>query len=82
MGETGISTLASCQILATIANATDGHQVMHQLLTHDVVAGGVPEFVDGCLPVGQAPGLGVELDEDAVAAAAERYERQGPFWPF
>lgn len=82
MGETGISTLASCQILAAIPNCTDGHQVMHQLLAHDVVAGGVPDFEDGHLPVSTAPGLGVELDRDAVEEAAQRCERDGPYWPF
>jgi L-alanine-DL-glutamate epimerase-like enolase superfamily enzyme len=81
MGETGVATLASCQAIAAIPNAIDGHQVMHQLNTEEIVAN-MPDFEAGHLPVSTEPGIGVELDEDAVAVAAERYDRDGPFWPF
>ena len=38
---------------------------------------GAVQIVDGYLDVPDAPGLGVELDEDAVAAAHELYQREG-----
>ena len=79
MGETGITTLAGLQVLATIPNQTDGHQVMHQLLENDIVAKGVLEFDKGHLVVPDRPGLGVELDADMVERHARRYEAQGPF---
>ncbi len=34
-------------------------------------------IVDGCLTVPDAPGLGVRLDESAVAAAHDLYRREG-----
>ncbi len=79
MGETGITTLAGLQALATVPNQTDGHQVMHQLLENDIVAEGLLEFEEGHLAVPARPGLGVELDEDMVERYARRYEEQGPY---
>ena len=35
------------------------------------------QIVDGYLTVPDAPGLGVDLDEDAVAAAHELYQKDG-----
>lgn len=51
----------------------------HDLDTHwpwrdvDIVDGPPPQFQDGCLPAPTGPGLGVNLDEDAVARLHERY---------
>jgi len=57
------------------ANLTEGNQIMHQLLREDVVS--APDFtpVDGKVGVLDAPGLGIELDRDAVDRAAELYEK-------
>jgi len=79
LGETGITSLAGLQVLATIPNQTDGHQVMHQLLEHDIVASGLLNFEAGDLVVPDRPGLGVELDWDMVERYARRYEEQGAF---
>ena len=79
MGETGITSLASLQVLATIPNQTDGHQVMHQLLENDILVEGLLEFEDGHLAVPERPGLGVELDTDMVERYARRYESEGPY---
>ena len=35
------------------------------------------QIVDGCLTVPNKPGLGVELDMEAVSAAHELYQRKG-----
>ena len=37
------------------------------------------EFVGGRAAVPTAPGLGFEIDLEAVEQARERYERQGPY---
>ena len=79
MGETGITSLAGLQVLATIPNQTDGHQVMHQLLENDIVAPGLLNFEAGCLAVPDRPGLGVELDQEMVERYARKYEENGPF---
>ena len=74
--ESGITTCAANQVAATLPNLDDGNQIMCQLLVEDIVAGPrlVPE--QGRVPVGDGPGLGFELDRDAVARAAERYRRR------
>ena len=81
-GETGITTLASLQIMATIPNQTDGHQVMHQLLDGDTVVDGLLEFEEGHIAVPDRPGLGIELDRDRIERHAQRYRREGPFHKF
>ena len=50
---------------------------MHQLLVEDLVSS--PDLTprQGKLGLFDAPGLGVELDRDAVARAAERYQKGG-----
>jgi L-alanine-DL-glutamate epimerase-like enolase superfamily enzyme len=79
-GETGVSTLAALQVLATIPNQTDGHQVMHQLLREDILEDGVLAFDDGHIAVPTRPGLGVRLDRDRVARYARLFAEQGPFY--
>ncbi len=78
-GETGITSLAGLQVLATIPNQTDGHQVMHQLLENDIVKAGLLKFDAGCLEVPDRPGLGIELDWDTVDRYARWYEEKGAF---
>ncbi len=48
---------------------------MHQLLVEDLVASPDLTPVAGKVGLVEAPGLGVELDRDAVARAAERYAK-------
>ena len=43
----------------------------------EIVAEGRATFVDGAVTVPDAPGLGVTLDQDALARGRERYERSG-----
>ena len=79
-GETGITTLACLQVLATIPNQTDGHQVMHQLLEQDIIVSGLLEFDStGHITVPDRPGLGIEIDEDQVAKYARAYESDGAY---
>jgi muconate cycloisomerase len=72
--ETGITTCATNQVAATLANMDDGNQIMWQLLKEDIVT--KPSLVpkDGALPISDLPGLGFELDRDAVARAAKAYK--------
>jgi L-alanine-DL-glutamate epimerase-like enolase superfamily enzyme len=69
--ETGITTCASNQVAATLRNLDDGNQIMWQLLAEDIVMR--PPLVpkDGALPISDLPGLGFELNRDAVARAAK-----------
>jgi L-alanine-DL-glutamate epimerase-like enolase superfamily enzyme len=79
-GETGIGTLAALQVLATIPNQTDGHQVMHQLLEQDILVDGLIEFEQGCIVVPERPGLGIILDRDRVDRYARLYQDRGGFY--
>jgi len=69
----GITDLAQHHVGLTIPNLTDGNQIMHQLLIEDLIAS--PDLTPqaGNLGLPDRPGLGFELDRDAVARAAERY---------
>lgn len=74
----GISLAAMTHLAAATPNLT------HACDTHtpwqdgqDVVAPGSLRFVNGAVPVPAGPGLGVELDRDALAVMHEQYLRCG-----
>ena len=73
---TGVTDLAQHQVALTLPNLADGNQIMHQLLVEDILE--TPDLtpIQGKLPAAVAlrPGLGFELDWDAVARAHELYE--------
>jgi muconate cycloisomerase len=74
-GVSGITDAAQHHLGLRTANLTEGNQIMHQLLVEDLVT--APDLTPrrGKLGLWERPGLGVELDRDAVARAAEAYER-------
>jgi glucarate dehydratase len=74
----GISLAAMTHLAAatpTLAYACDTHTPWQ--LGVDVIEPGVLSFVDGAVPVPHDPGLGVELDRDALARMHENYLRCG-----
>jgi L-alanine-DL-glutamate epimerase-like enolase superfamily enzyme len=77
--QSDISFLAHAQVASTIPNLTAGNQVMHQLLAERLTIGVDTELPRGRFRLPDGPGHGFELDGDAVARAAERYERDGPY---
>jgi muconate cycloisomerase len=79
--ETGITTCASNQVAATIPNIDDGNQIMWQLLAEDIVQSPSLTPERGSLPISDKPGLGFELNPDAVARAAEAYRSQAQAKP-
>lgn len=74
--ETGISTAAANQVGATLPNLDDGNQYMNHLLEWDIVIAPDLTLQNGRLPVLGGPGLGLELDPDAVAQAAKAHLKQ------
>jgi L-alanine-DL-glutamate epimerase-like enolase superfamily enzyme len=66
--ESSISTYAALQVLATIPNLTVGNQLTHQLLRASLTVT-QPEVVKGAIAIPSGPGLGFELDDDAIARA-------------
>lgn len=74
----GIGTAAALQVMATWAPGRLAHQTYLQLLEHDLLVD--PWVFSGAnLDVPVLPGLGVELDEGALAAYKERYDRMGEY---
>lgn len=54
---------------------TGDNQIMHQLIVEDLVSASDLTPRAGKVGLPDAPGLGVELNRDAVARAAELYWR-------
>jgi L-alanine-DL-glutamate epimerase-like enolase superfamily enzyme len=78
-GVSGITDCAQHHLGLRTANLTDGNQIMHQLLTEDLIVSPDLTPVQGRIAMFDRPGLGVELDRDAVARAAELYRRDERF---
>jgi muconate cycloisomerase len=59
-----------------LSNLDDGNQIMWQLLEEDLVQSPDLTPIAGALGVSDRPGLGFELNLDAVGRAAEAYRKQ------
>jgi len=77
-GDLAITTIAATHVLATLASPQLGHQQYLTILEHDLLTAPV-EFVDGAIPVPTGPGLGIELDQEAVRFYEDVYRRHGEF---
>jgi glucarate dehydratase len=73
----GISLAAMVHVAAATPHLTYACDTHWPWKTEDVIVPGALEFVDGAVAVPDRPGLGVELDEDALARAHENYLRSG-----
>ncbi|TYB50168.1 glucarate dehydratase [Nonomuraea sp. PA05] len=74
----GISLAAMTHLAAATPNLTfacDTHTPWQD--GQDVIVPGPLRFVNGAVPVPTTPGLGVELDRDALAVMNEQYEKCG-----
>jgi L-alanine-DL-glutamate epimerase-like enolase superfamily enzyme len=81
-GELGIAAAACQHVLLTMPNGVDGHQQTAQMMVHDVLREELPIAsgprwgrIDGA-------GLGVVVDDAAVAEAAGRYRSEGQYLPW
>jgi L-alanine-DL-glutamate epimerase-like enolase superfamily enzyme len=74
--ETGITTCAANQVAATLPNLDDGNQYMNHFLEWDIVKSPDLSLLDGKLPVLKGPGLGFELDWEAINQASDLYTKQ------
>jgi glucarate dehydratase len=73
----GVSMMAMTHVAAACPNLTyacDTHYPW-QSEKDEVVAGGRIKFVNGCVAIPDAPGLGIELDYDQLARGRERYAK-------
>lgn len=69
----GISLAAMVHLAGATPNLTYACDTHWPWKTEDVVKDGVLTFVEGSVPVPTGPGLGVEIDEDSLAALHEQY---------
>ncbi|GAA4921260.1 glucarate dehydratase [Nonomuraea thailandensis] len=73
----GVSLAAMTHLAAATPNLTYACDTHYPWKTEEVVKPGALEFSEGAVAVPTGPGLGVELDEDALAALHEQYVRCG-----
>jgi glucarate dehydratase len=73
----GISLAAMVHVAAATPHLTYACDTHWPWKTEDVIAPGSLEFRDGAVAVPSAPGLGIELDPDALARLHENYVRCG-----
>lgn len=63
-------------VLPTLTLAADAH---YHHLADDIIAGGKLTYADGGIAVPDGPGLGVTVDQDALAHYADLYRRLGSY---
>ncbi|MBB3605370.1 glucarate dehydratase [Mycolicibacterium sp. BK556] len=73
----GISLAAMVHLAGAVPNLSYACDTHWPWKTEDVVRPGALTFVDGAVPVPTTPGLGVQLDDEALAALHEQYLRCG-----
>jgi glucarate dehydratase len=78
-GETGVATAAYLQVSGAIEHVREPSQTLVRWYADDVIAGGPFAPHDGALAVPDGPGLGIELDRDALRRCHERYLSEGSF---
>jgi glucarate dehydratase len=69
----GISLAAMVHLAAATPNLTYACDTHWPWKSEEIVKPGALEFVNGSVPVPTAPGLGVEIDDDQLAALHEQY---------
>jgi glucarate dehydratase len=78
-GDLGIATAAQLHVTAVSPTLDRPSQSLLRWTADDVTEQGIPRPSTGVLRVPESPGLGVTLDESALARCAERYAREGPY---
>jgi glucarate dehydratase len=77
--EPGISTAAHLQVSAAIDWLNQASQTLARWQPDDVIEGGPFRPEGGALAVPDGPGLGVELDRQALGRAHRRFRDEGPY---
>jgi glucarate dehydratase len=78
-GDLGIATAAYLHVSAATPYPDRPHQSLLRWTVDDVIASGPFSPEDGYVDVPTGPGLGVELDDRALARGAERFAREGEY---
>jgi L-alanine-DL-glutamate epimerase-like enolase superfamily enzyme len=81
-GELGLAAAAGHHVVLTLPNGVEGHQQTAHLMEHDILTEAIPIADGPRWGLIDGPGLGVEVDEAAVAEAAARYRAVGQYLPW
>jgi L-alanine-DL-glutamate epimerase-like enolase superfamily enzyme len=81
-GELGLAAAAAHHILLTLPNIVDGNQQTAYMMAHDILEVDLPIASGPLWGIPEDPGLGVKVNDEALALAAERYQRDGQFLPY
>ena len=81
-GELGLAAAAGQHVVLTLPNGVEGHQQTAHLLEHDILTEPIPIASGPRWGAIEGSGLGVEVDDAAVAEAAARYRIEGQYWPW
>ncbi len=73
----GISLAAMTHVAAAVPELTFACDTHYPWQTEEVIVGGKLAIEDGAVAIPDGPGLGVELDRDALGALHEQYLRAG-----
>lgn len=74
----GISLMAMAHVTAACPNLNHDCDTHYSWMDDDVVQGGVIQFDSGAIRLTDAPGLGVEIDQDVLARMSADYVAHGP----
>ncbi len=77
-GELGLAAFMGQHLMLAAPNADIGHQHTAAWMTSDVIFNELPPATRPKWARISAPGLGVEMDEQSIAAAHADYQRNGP----
>jgi L-alanine-DL-glutamate epimerase-like enolase superfamily enzyme len=81
-GELGLAAAAAHHVVLTLPNGVAGHQQTAYMLEHDVLTRPLPIASGPRWGRIDGPGLGVDVDEDAVEDSAARYRTEGQYVPW
>ena len=81
-GEFGIAAAASQHVLLTLPSIVEGHQQTANHMQGDLLSQDIPIASGPNWDADPRPGLGIEVDEERLADAAARYERDGQMMPY
>jgi L-alanine-DL-glutamate epimerase-like enolase superfamily enzyme len=81
-GELGITAAACHHLLLTLPAVVDGNQHTAHMVLHDVIRDPLPIATGPSWGIPDAPGLGVEIDDEALAEGSARYRAEGQYLPY
>ncbi len=81
-GELGLAAAACHHVVLTLPNGVEGHQQTAYLMEHDILTEPIPIASGPHWGAIDGPGLGVDVDEEAVAEAAARFRTEGQYRPW